>query len=119
MGDHPETHSSQQLRRLRLGDVKASGGSVLLVPMITSVYRRFGKACEGGRRNRRAPDELGSYALRQRDLELYVINTAPWLIRSNGNGYGRVEPTSDSTSSRCDGVNGQQSLQCSNHRYYG
>ena len=30
--------------------------------------------CEGGRRNRRAPDELGSYALRQRDLELYVIS---------------------------------------------
>ena len=29
--------------------------------------------CEGGSRNRRAPDELGSYALRQRCLELYVI----------------------------------------------
>ena len=38
MGDHPETHSSQQLRRLCLGDVKASGGSVLLVPVITSLY---------------------------------------------------------------------------------
>ena len=78
-GDRPERHSPPQLRRLCLGDVKASGGSVLLVPMITSVYRRLGKACEGGRRDRRAPDELGSYALRQRDLELYVINTAPWF----------------------------------------
>ena len=36
--------------------------------------------CEGAIRNRRAPDELGSYALRQRDLELYVIiNKATWL----------------------------------------
>ena len=36
--------------------------------------------CEGGRRNRRAPDELESYALRQRGLELYVIiNKATWL----------------------------------------
>ena len=29
--------------------------------------------CEGGSRNRRAPVELESYALRQRGLELYVI----------------------------------------------
>ena len=36
--------------------------------------------CEGGRRNRRAPDELESYALRQWGLELYVIlNKATWL----------------------------------------
>ena len=34
-GDHPEKKSSQQLRRLCPGDVRASGGSVLLVPVIT------------------------------------------------------------------------------------
>ena len=34
-GGHPEKYSSTQLRRLCPGDVRASGGSVLLVPMIT------------------------------------------------------------------------------------
>ena len=34
-GGHPEKYSSQQLRRLCPGDVRASGGSVLLVPVIT------------------------------------------------------------------------------------
>ena len=74
---HPEKNSSPQLRRLCLGDVKASGGSVLLVPVITSVYRRLGKACDrrvrGGAENgelevvTRAPAEA-------RGNQLYVIN---------------------------------------------
>ena len=33
-GGHPGKYSSTQLRRLCPGDVRASGGSILLVPMI-------------------------------------------------------------------------------------
>ena len=58
VGGHPERHSSPQLRRLCLGDVKASGGSVLLVPVITSLYRRLGRACEGGSETGELHDEL-------------------------------------------------------------
>ena len=80
MGEHPGTLPSQQLRRLCPGDVRASGGSVLLVPMITLCTGDLEECVRGAIRNRRAPDELGSYALRQRDLELYVIiNKATWL----------------------------------------
>ena len=59
--------------------MKASGGSVLLVPMITSLYRRLGRECEGG--SETAELLLSSVApLRQRGLELYVIiNKATWL----------------------------------------
>ena len=72
MGDHPEKYSSQQLRRLCLGDVKASGGSVLLVPVITLCTGDLEECVRGGTET----GELllsSSSMLRQRDPELYVI----------------------------------------------
>ena len=75
MGDHPAT----QLRRLCPGDVRASGGSVLLVPMITLCTGDLEECVRGVRET----GELlmsSSSVLRQRGLELYVIiNKATWL----------------------------------------
>ena len=78
-GDHPEKYSSPQLRRLCLGDVKASGGNVLLVPMTTLCT---GDLEECGRGARETGELLmsSSSMLRQRRLESYVIiNKATWL----------------------------------------
>ena len=72
MGEHPETLSSQQLRRLCPGDVRASGGSVLLVPVITLCTVDLEECVRGVHKT--AELQMSSVApLRQRDLELYVI----------------------------------------------
>ena len=75
MGDHPAT----QLRRLCPGDVRASGGSVLLVPVITLCTGDLEECVRGATET----GELrlsSSSVLRQRGLELYVIiNKATWL----------------------------------------
>ena len=75
MGDHPAT----QLRRLCPGDVRASGGSILLVPMIALCTVDLEECVRGATET----GELlmsSSSMLRQRDLELYVIiNKATWL----------------------------------------
>ena len=75
MGDHPAT----QLRRLCPGDVRASGGSILLVPMIALSTVDLEECVRGVRET----GELlmsSSSVLRQRCLELYVIiNKATWL----------------------------------------
>ena len=47
-GGHPEKYSSTQLRRLCPGDVRASGGSVLLVPMITLCTGDLEECVRGG-----------------------------------------------------------------------
>ena len=75
MGGHPAT----QLRRLCPGDVRASGGSVLLVPVITLCTGDLEECVRGVRET--AELQMSSVApLRQRDLELYVIiNKATWL----------------------------------------
>ena len=85
MGDHPEKYSSPQLRRLCPGDVRASGGSVLLVPMITLCTGDLEECVRGGTET--VELQMSSVAvLRQRGLELYVIiNKATWLQYTNQN----------------------------------
>ena len=68
MGDHPAT----QLRRLCPGDVRASGGSVLLVPMITLCTGDL-EECVRGAAETGELRMSSSSVLRQRDPELYVI----------------------------------------------
>ena len=53
--------------------------------MITLCTVDLEECVRGAIRNRRAPDELGSYALRQRDLELYVITKTHGYKRSYRN----------------------------------
>ena len=76
MGGHPAT----QLRRLCPGDVRASGGSVLLVPMITLCTGDLEECVRGVTETGELLMSSVANALRQRDLELYVIiNKATWL----------------------------------------
>ena len=71
-GGHPEKYSSTQLRRLCPGDVRASGGSVLLVPMIALSTVDLEECVRGVAET--AELQMSSVApLRQRGLELYVI----------------------------------------------
>ena len=72
VGDIPEKHSSTQLRRLCPGDVRASGGSVLLVPMITLCTGDL-EECVRGAAETGELQMSSSSMLRQRDPELYVI----------------------------------------------
>ena len=71
-GGHPEKYSSQQLRRLCPGDVRASGGSVLLVPVITLCTVDL-EECVRGAAETGELRMSSSSMLRQRDPELYVI----------------------------------------------
>ena len=86
MGDHPAT----QLRRLCPGDVRASGGSILLVPMIAPSTVDLEECVRGVTET--AELLLSSVApLRQRGLELYVITKTHGYIgpyRPLGVSYG-------------------------------
>ena len=69
LGGHPAT----QLRRLCPGDVRASGGSVLLVPVITLCTVDLEECVRGAAETGELLMSSVANALRQRDPELYVI----------------------------------------------
>ena len=70
-------YSSQQLRRLCPGDVRASGGSILLVPMIALSTVDLEECVRGVTETGELLLSSVANALRQRGLELYVIITKP------------------------------------------
>ena len=90
MGDHPAT----QLRRLCPGDVRASGGSVLLVPVITLCTVDL-EECVRGAAETGELRMSSSSVLRQRDPELYVITKTHGYTTTPSDAKRETPHTSD------------------------